>query len=35
MQKTEHQIGTADESVKCQQAFVGILQKKMRNGKAV
>lgn len=33
MQKTEHQIGIAEESVKCPQAFLGILQKKMRNGK--
>lgn len=35
MQKTEHQINIAEESIKWRQAFLGILQKKMRNGKAV
>lgn len=35
MQKTEHQINIAEESVKCRQAFLGILQKKMWSGKVV
>lgn len=34
MQKSEHQIDIAEESVKYGQAFLGILQKKMRNGNA-